>query len=81
MGTPGEGSRLDSGLCLLCGTVLLHPFNDFQTCSKCTKHIQQQLYKAEKIKRKTNPNKKKTGSIVDKRMVVLQPGPRGQTVD
>lgn len=34
------GDRKHSGFCIMCGTDLLEPINDFQCCSKCTKIIE-----------------------------------------
>ena len=37
------GDRLNSGFCLKCGTLLIQPWNDYQTCSACTADIERAL--------------------------------------
>lgn len=33
------GDRRNSGFCLMCGTNLIQPWNDYQCCTKCTQTI------------------------------------------
>jgi len=52
------GDRLNSGFCLKCGSLLILPMNDYQTCSGCTADIERALA-AFRHKRKHN---KRVGS-------------------
>jgi hypothetical protein len=56
------GDRRNSGFCLMCGTDLLTPWNEFQCCSKCTAYIEEcQVAAIEKAK---TPNRAKRGVVV-----------------
>ena len=37
------GDRRNSGFCMMCGTDLIVPWNDYQCCSKCTQYIEQSV--------------------------------------
>lgn len=56
------GDRRNSGFCLMCGTDLITPWNEFQCCHKCTKYIEEcQVAAIEKAK---VPNRVKDGTIL-----------------
>lgn len=62
------GSRLHSGFCVKCGTLLMHPYNDYQMCQECTAWIEHQLKEFEK--KRAAANKKKKSMRTDKSGVV-----------
>ena len=63
------GDRRNSGFCLMCGTDLIVPWNDYQCCYKCTKIIQGNI-RAMLQKKKMGV---KTGtSVLDKSQVARQ---------
>jgi len=33
------GDRRNTGFCLMCGTTLMIPWNDYQCCDNCTRRI------------------------------------------
>lgn len=33
------GDRRNTGFCMMCGTDLMIPWNDYQCCSKCTEKL------------------------------------------
>ena len=37
------GDRRNSGFCLMCGTNLIQPWNDYQCCPVCTRTIVENL--------------------------------------
>jgi len=71
------GDRLNSGFCLKCGTYLMLPWNDYQTCSICTADIKRALA-AFAYKRKRNP--KVGSSKVHRAMINKQILPIGVPV-
>ncbi|MCK5616931.1 hypothetical protein KAR91_84495 [Candidatus Pacearchaeota archaeon] len=73
-------SRLNTGYCLGCGTILVHPYNDYQSCTVCTKKIQQELYQLAKRQR-AGEKKKDTAVPMSKGWVNPQEKPLGQPVD
>ena len=56
------GDRRNSGFCLMCGTDLITPWNNFQCCVKCTEYIEE-CQKAAIEKAKT-PNRAKKGVMI-----------------
>ncbi len=62
------GDRRNSGFCLMCGTSLIEPWNDYQCCTKCTARIQESL-QIFAIKRK---NRKSVGSFQKKSTQILR---------
>ena len=74
------GDRRNSGFCLKCGTLLVHPYNDYQMCVACTEFIEHCLKKLEH-KRKIAKGKKIGGmAVLDKRNVLRQAAPMGVPV-
>ena len=71
------GNRLLEDVCLSCGGILIHPYNDYRTCSKCTEIVKKALHDYGKKKERKEIH---TRAFVNKGGVVLQTKPRGQTV-
>lgn len=72
---------LESGECLRCGQILIHPYNDFHMCSTCTEWMHKQQYEfRQKVWRK---GRKKLGGqvVVNKLNIAKQMAPRGQPTD
>jgi hypothetical protein len=63
------GDRKNSGKCLMCGTILLEPVNDYQCCTVCTEKIQKALYEFEKKQRKYTRRGKKMPKTSGRRVV------------
>ena len=71
------GNRLLEDVCVNCGGILLHPYNDYRTCSKCTEVVKKALYDLEK---KAERKEIHTRAFIHKGGIVLQKKPRGQSV-
>jgi hypothetical protein len=72
------GDRRNSGFCLMCGTNLIEPWNDYQCCTKCTGVIKGNLA-ALKTKQMGGV---KTGSfVITKDKIARQVAPLGEPVD
>jgi len=73
------GDRRNSGFCLMCGTDLIRPWNDYQCCSECTKKIEWAIAETE---RKNRAKKGKVGGqmVVDRRRILRQVAPIGKPV-
>jgi len=71
------GNRLLEDVCLMCGGILIHPYNDYRTCSQCTEKVKKALYDYSKKKERKEI---RTKSVVNKNAVVPQTAPRGQVV-
>jgi hypothetical protein len=48
------GDRRNTGFCLMCGTDLMIPWNDYQCCGECTKRIVSCRKKVESREGKVN---------------------------
>ena len=46
------GDRRNSGFCLMCGTNLIQPWNDYQCCSDCTRTITENLQAFERKRKR-----------------------------
>jgi len=58
------GDRRNSGFCLMCGSDLIVPWNNFQCCAKCTAYIEECQKAA--IEKSKNPNRAKKGMVLKK---------------
>ena len=74
------GTRLGSGECMMCGGILLHPYNDYNTCSKCTEVIKKAQYDISMKKRRKEMGKPKRDRTVHRGSIIPQIEPRGQVV-
>lgn len=68
-------NRLLTGLCLKCAAPLIHPFNDMQQCSACTKETVAQR-KAFREKR-ANAKKMSKRHVIDAKNIMVQYRPIG----
>jgi len=66
------GDRRHSGFCLMCGTDLMIPWNDYQCCTECTKFIQE----CQTITRMSK-DKRSRKKILNSRDIMRQAGPIG----
>jgi hypothetical protein len=66
------GDRLSTGFCLMCGTDLIVPWNDYQCCSKCTDKLEYH----KKVAQISKPRKRK-GRILKSKDVMRQVRPIG----
>ena len=78
------GSRIHSGFCLKCGVLLMHPFNDYQMCTKCTGEIGDILAKFNKKKAVANKKKKSVRTdqshVIQSKNIMRQIAPIGVPV-
>lgn len=63
------GDRRNSGFCLMCGTSLIVPWNDFQCCASCTKKLEAI---SEKAKRDTTDRSRHMGGCVIQKSNILR---------
>jgi hypothetical protein len=68
------GDRRNTGFCLMCGTDLILPWNDYQCCTKCTERLVGCRKTVENRKTKRT-NVKKT--IVHRGLIAKQRKPIG----
>jgi hypothetical protein len=73
-------TRIGSGECMMCGDILIHPYNDYNTCSKCTEIIKKVQYDISMKKRRNELGKPKRNRTVHINRIILQTKPRGQVV-
>lgn len=72
------GDRRNSGFCLKCGSLLIHPYNDYQCCVECTAFIEDCL---KRLAYKQSKNEKVGGmGVVNKANVARQVVPLGVPV-
>ncbi len=71
------GDRRHSGFCLQCGTLLVHPFNDYQCCTECTNYIEHCLVELERKRGRAKDGKIGGMQVLDKRNVLRQVVPMG----
>jgi hypothetical protein len=62
----------------MCGGVLIHPYNDYNTCSKCTETIKKVQYEIKMKKQRKEMGKPKRNRTLHVGRVVPQTEPRGQ---
>ena len=67
---PGE--RIHSGFCLMCGTDLIIPWNDYQCCTECTNKLEYHKKTAQMNKGK-HRKKKRNILMSDKVMRQVRP--------
>ena len=58
MGIIRPGQRFGTGFCLMCGTDLIIPWNDYQCCTECTGKLEYHKKLAERNSGKKNKGKK-----------------------
>jgi predicted amidophosphoribosyltransferase len=66
------GDRRNTGFCLMCGTDLIVPWNDYQCCSGCTDKLEYHKKFAE-----MNKSKKRNRTILKSKEIMRQIKPIG----
>jgi len=70
------GNRIEDDQCVMCGTPLIHPFNQIRTCSKCEEITLRVVYQTKM--RKNDPKKNKDRTVLHRGQLKHATTPLGE---